>query len=195
MKINVPFCPESKLSGVERTDFMLGVWYKRDFEIPADWSGKRVLLHVGACDYHARVYVNGKFVGEHKGGYTPFELDITDKLCEGKNRLTVYAEDDTRDMRFMSGKQCVRYESYGCSYTRTTGIWQSVWLEAADAARVVKYRAYPDIENAAVTLAVETTEFALGATLSVKALFDGREVGSVKTKIASRVSTVSLPLT
>ena len=193
-KINVPFCPESKLSGVEHTDFIMGVWYKRDFEIPSEWSGKRVLLHVGACDYHAKVYVNGKFVGEHKGGYTPFEFDITDKLEGGKNRLTVYAEDDTRDTRFMSGKQSDRYESYGCSYTRTTGIWQSVWLEAVNAERTVKYRAYPDIENCAVTLAVETTEFALGATLSVKAYFDDKEVGAISTKIASRVSTVSLSL-
>lgn len=194
MKINVPFCPESKLSGIAHTDFMMGVWYKRDFEIPTEWAEKRVLIHFEACDYHARVYVNGKFVGEHKGGYTPFAFDITDKLVDGKNRLTVYAEDDTRNKLYMSGKQSERYESYGCMYTRTTGIWQSVWLEAADAARVVKYRAYPDIENTAVTLAVETTEFALGATLAVKALFDGREVGSVKTKIASRVSTVGISL-
>ena len=193
-KINVPFCPESKLSGVEHTDFMRGVWYKRDIEIPADWAGQRVLLHVGACDCCTSVYVNGKLAGKHNGGYTPFTFDITDFLTDGKGRLTVYAEDETREKSYMSGKQSDRYESYHCYYTRTTGIWQTVWLEAVNKARVEKYRAYPDIESCSVTLATETTEAALGKTLAIKAYFDGRLVGETKTKINSRVSTLGIAL-
>ncbi len=194
MKINVPFCPESKLSGVEHTDFMRGVWYTREVKIPNEWGGKRTILHIGACDYHAFVYVNGKIAREHKGGYTPFSFDITDLLEGDVNRITVYSEDETRDDMYMSGKQSDRLDSYHCFYTRTTGIWQSVWLEAADAARVLKYRAYPDVANTAVTLAVETTELALGAELGVKAYFGDREVGNVKTTVNSRLSTVAIPL-
>ena len=77
-EINVPFCPESALSGVENKDFMNCVWYKRYFDIPKEYTEKRVILHFGAVDYHSHVYINEKIVGEHKGGYTPFSFDITD---------------------------------------------------------------------------------------------------------------------
>ena len=79
-RITVPFCPESRLSGVGHRDFMACVWYKRTLEIPDEWKGKRILLHFGAVDYHATVYINGKRACEHRGGYTPFCTDITDLL-------------------------------------------------------------------------------------------------------------------
>ena len=82
-KITVPYCPESKLSGVGHTDFMNCVWYRKNIEIPAAWAGKRVILHFGAVDYKSKLYVNGKYVGSHRGGYTSFSFDITDKLTEG----------------------------------------------------------------------------------------------------------------
>ena len=146
-KINVPFCPESRLSGIENTDFMAAVWYAREFEVPAAWRKMRVILHIEACDYATRVYINGNYAGSHKGGYTPFKFDITSLLTDGKNRVTIYAEDDTRDKGQASGKQSERLESYGCFYTRTTGIWQSVWLEAVSAARVETYYTLPDITS------------------------------------------------
>ena len=80
-KITVPFCPESALSGVQNTDFMNAVWYRRDLCIPADWAGKRIIFHIDACDYETTVYVNGSKVGTHRGGYTSFAFDITDYLC------------------------------------------------------------------------------------------------------------------
>ena len=81
--ITVPFCPESKLSGVEYTDFMAAVWYRKQVKIPEHWMGQRILLHIGACDYHTWVYIDGIEIGTHVGGYTPFTFDITEYLEEG----------------------------------------------------------------------------------------------------------------
>lgn len=193
-KINVPFCPESKLSGLGYVDFMNGVWYRRNFELPANFAGKRVLLHFEACDYLTKVYVNGVLVGTHKGGYTPFVFDITDALRENGNYVTVFAQDDTRSSAQMSGKQSERLESYGCFYTRTTGIWQSVWLEAAPKARVERYEVHCDIENSSVALGVETTEWALGARLEAKVYFEGALVGEGETVVAARKSVLTVAL-
>ncbi len=137
--ITVPFCPESRLSGVEYTDFMACVWYRRTVTVPESFLGQRVFLHIGACDYRTEVYVNGSSVGNHVGGYTPMCFDVTDALTEGENVITVCAEDDTRSSIQPSGKQCDRYASFGCSYTRTTGIWQTVWLEARPEAHLESY--------------------------------------------------------
>lgn len=94
--ITVPFCPESKLSGVEYTDFMAAVWYKRELTLPENWTNGRTLLHFGAVDYMAEVWVNGVSVGTHRGGYTSFSFDITSNLLPGGNVISVYAEDDVR---------------------------------------------------------------------------------------------------
>ncbi|MBQ5633926.1 MAG: beta-galactosidase, partial [Clostridia bacterium] len=126
-KITVPFCPESRLSGVAHTDFMNAVWYRRDLDIPADWAGKRVIFHIDACDYKTTLYINGKKVGTHSGGYTSFQFDITDYLSPEGSYATIYAEDDLRSEKQVSGKQSHSLGSYGCYYTRTTGIWQTVW--------------------------------------------------------------------
>ena len=128
--ITVPFCPESRLSGVEYKDFMAAVWYRRTVTVPESFLGQRIFLHIGACDYRTEAFVNGISVGTHLGGYTPMCFDITDALHEGENVLTVCAEDDTRSGEQPGGKQSHEYGSFGCMYTRTTGIWQTVWLEA-----------------------------------------------------------------
>ena len=194
-KINVPFCPESKLSGLEYKDFMLAVWYRRDFSVPREWTGKRVFLHIGACDWQSTVYVNGERVGSHTGGYTPFEFDITDYIKESGNYLTVYAEDDTRNTMQPTGKQATaRLDHYGCYYTRNTGIWQTVWLEAREAAHVLSYRAYPNITDGSVSLTVTANDAARGKTLCVTASFEGRFMGKAETKIISSSATVSISL-
>ena len=126
-KIIVPFCPESKLSGVGDTDFLNAVWYKRKIDIPN--RDNRVILHIGACDYETTLFINGKKVGVHKGGYTSFSFDITDYVEIGDNTVVIYAKDDNRTGFQPSGKQSNLCQSYGCFYTRTTGIWQTVWLE------------------------------------------------------------------
>ncbi len=132
-KIIVPFCPESKLSGVEHKDFITGIWYHRTIQAPATWSEKKIMLHFGAVYYEAEVYVDGNFVGRHFGGSSPFALDVTKYLADGKlHDLVVRANSDLRRRTQGAGKQSLRSYSYGCVYTRTTGIWQTVWLEATN---------------------------------------------------------------
>jgi len=142
-RINVPFCPESRLSGVGVTDFMKVVWYHRALDVPEDWKGRRVLLHFGAVDWSCRVWVNGIEVGQHRGGSASFSLDITDSLGDA-NHLVVRAEDDVRSGLQPAGKQSPLHQSFAASYTRTTGIWQSVWLEAAPATRIDSLQILPD---------------------------------------------------
>ncbi|MBM3728648.1 MAG: glycoside hydrolase family 2 [Acidobacteria bacterium] len=128
--IAVPFCFESKLSGIGDTSFHPYVWYRRTVKLPAAWNGKRVLLHFGAVDYHATVWVNGKVAGMHEGGGVPFKFDITPYVKSGAAVITVRAEDPPTDRYLPRGKQYWEPKSRGIFYTRTTGIWQPVWLEA-----------------------------------------------------------------
>jgi beta-galactosidase/beta-glucuronidase len=129
--IVVPFCFESAKSGIGDASFHPWVWYRRSITLPGAWKGRRVLLHFGAVDYRAMVWVNGRLAGEHVGGNTPFALDITPKLKAGANSLIVRAEDPPADRYIPRGKQYWEPKSRGIFYTRTTGIWQTVWLEAA----------------------------------------------------------------
>ena len=103
-KIQVPFCPESKLSGIGYTDFMNSVWYRREIEITEAQLSNLVILHCGAADYFTTIYVNGQKCGTHKGGYVSFSVDITRYLFAGKNVITIHVEDDTRSRLIPSGK-------------------------------------------------------------------------------------------
>ena len=104
--ICVPFCPESKRSGLEYKDFMRAVWYKRHFSLSEQQIGDNIVeLHIGACDYSTEIWMNGLFVGSHRGGYSSFSFDITAFIHPGENTIAIYAEDDTRDPMIPSGKQ------------------------------------------------------------------------------------------
>ena len=173
--INVPFCPESVLSGIEYKDFMDAVWYSREFTIPEKYSGLRTILHFGAVDYKATVYINGKEVGTHKGGYISFEFDNTDYITDGKNVLTVYAEDDTRNPLQPRGKQSEEYYSHGCDYTRTTGIWQTVWLEFVPESRIKGIKIFPNVENCSVDIQAEVIG---SGKFEVLALYQERIMGA-----------------
>ena len=180
-EILVPFCPESALSGVENTDFMPAVWYRRIVEIPAEKLSGRVFLHFGAVDYRAVVYVNGECVGEHKGGYVHFCFDVTQYVHAGENTIAVYAEDDARDGLIPSGKQCFAYASQGCHYTRTTGIWQTVWLEFTPKAYIRNIRLYPNPKAGSVQF---TAEVCGAGTFCAEATFAGKLVGFVRLESA-----------
>ncbi len=143
--IIVPFCPESRLSGLGWTDFIPCIWYQCTFRVPESWQDRRVLLHFGAVDYDCRVWINGWLVGRHCGGSASFSFDITAALGRGDNRLVVCALDDLRSGLQPSGKQSARFHSQGCHYTRTTGIWQTVWLEAVPVSRIGRVRIVPDL--------------------------------------------------
>lgn len=129
--ITVPFCFESPLGGINDRSFHPWVWYRRSTEVPAAWKGRRVLLNFGAVDYRAMVWVNGQYVGSHEGGNTPFSFDVT-PLVDGKDlTIVVRAEDPPTDRSIPRGKQYWEPQSRSIFYTRTSGIWQSVWIEAA----------------------------------------------------------------
>ncbi|QGY47568.1 beta-glucuronidase [Maribellus comscasis] len=160
MKINVPFCPESSLSGIEYKDFMPAVWYHRTLEIPPTWQDGKIFIHFGAVDFDCRVWVNGEQAGRHYGGNVSFEFDITELLQEGINDLVVLAEDDVRNLEQPAGKQSQTYYNSGCcKYTRTTGIWQTVWLEARPEKHLKRVRIIPDLDNGLFILTPEISGF------------------------------------
>ncbi|MFF8649176.1 glycoside hydrolase family 2 protein [Streptomyces griseoluteus] len=128
-RITVPFCPESELSGIGETDFMEAVWYRRTVTVPADWANARVLLHFGAVDHDTTVWANGTEVARHRGGFTPFSADLGAIAAPGEELTLVVRARDTRHGSQARGKQATWFANSHCHYTRTTGIWQTVWLE------------------------------------------------------------------
>jgi len=179
-KIVVPFCRESKLSGLERRGFVTNVWYRRTFELPGSWKSPRTRLHVGACDWYTKVYINGTFVGEHKGGSAPFAFDITKQLKPGKNTVVIHAFDDTRSGLQALGKQCPQLESVGCQYTRTTGIWQTVWLEGVGSTFIKDFRIDPSADYKQVFIQANVDGPDDGLTFTATAYANGKEVGTAK---------------
>ena len=146
-QITVPFCPESALSGVGHTDFIEVMWYHRQIVVPEDWAGKRVLLHFGAVDFESELFVDGAPAGRHWGGTASFCHDITAHVTPGQtHNLVLYVRDETRSGVQPGGKQCPDYASRGCHYTRTTGIWQTVWLEAVSPYGLEDIQIVPDLD-------------------------------------------------
>lgn len=146
-KIQVPFSFQSKRSGIGDPSFHDTVWYRRNLDIPNRWKGKRIILHFGAVDYLAKVWVNGQLAAVHEGGHTPFHTDITNFLQREGNTLVVQAKDFSRDLTLPRGKQYWLEQSASIFYTRTTGIWQSVWLEPVSEVHIGKIRITPDIDR------------------------------------------------
>ena len=190
-QILVPFCPESDLSGIGYKDFIPAVWYHRTFSISEGQKEGRILLHFGAVDYDCRVFVNGKEAGRHKGGYVSFSFDITELSVVGENHLTVYAQDDTRSPMQPIGKQSDRYASHNCSYTRTTGIWQTVWLEFVPVHYIKQVWYYPNISEKSLTIkaCVEGT-----GTLEAHASYEGKACGSASAFCSCGNVFLTLPL-
>lgn len=154
LEIQVPFCPESKLSGIENKERHEHVWYKRKFTVPSQWEN-RIILHFGAVDYRARVFVNGQMVKEHTGGHVPFSVDITDNLInesDAEQDLTVFVSDPSYDEGIPRGKQTWEDGSHGIWYTRTTGIWQSVWIEEVSSLHLDSVKMTPDIDKGMIRL-------------------------------------------
>jgi beta-galactosidase/beta-glucuronidase len=135
-RIVVPFAPETARSGIGETGFFGACWYRRSFAAPALGSDERLLLHFGAVDYAAEVWVNGVPAVRHEGGYTPFTADITGLLKDGEQVVVVRAEDDPHDLAKPRGKQDWLLEPHSIWYPRTSGIWQTVWLEAVPRTRI-----------------------------------------------------------
>lgn len=188
-RITVPFCPESRLSGVGETDFLNSVWYKRTITVRD--KTRRVLLHIGACDYLTHLFVNGNYVGHHKGGYTAFSFDITDFVSEGENTLVIHAQDDNRTGLQPRGKQSAIYHSCGCDYTRTTGIWQTVWLEYRPQAHIESLRYYPEAADSRLTIHAKLKG---SETLTAVAYYEGREMGRASVRPLGDLAVLTLDL-
>lgn len=188
-RITVPFCPESELSGVGNKDFMLGVWYQKKVELTSENCAGRVFLHFGAVDYEAQVFVNGKAAGTHKGGYVSFRMEITDLVVPGENVITVNAIDDSREHLIPSGKQSSQFYSYRCFYSRTTGIWQTVWLEFTpkDYVDYVKFDTDPETCSVVMTL-----DLVGCADLKAEVTYEGKVVGEIQ--VANAAGQLKLPV-
>jgi len=189
--IIVPFCPESKLSGIEYTNFMNEVCYHRKFTVPKQWDGMRVFLHFGAVDYDCRAWVNGTGVGRHYGGSSSFCFEITHALRNGENDLFVCALDDVRSDVQPAGKQSRRLESHGVVYTRTTGIWQTVWLEARPQSFIESVRIVPDLDNRRFVLTPVINNYRRGMEFQAT-LFSatGKKLTSVRSQSASGIAQI-----
>lgn len=192
-RITVPFCPESTLSGVAHTALMKNVWYRRQFEVPAAMDGKRVRLHFGAVDYQTWVWINGTPAGSHTGGNASFAFDITKLLKAGPNEIVVRAFDDTASGRQPTGKQS-HTVSEGCVYTRTTGIWQPVWLEAVGTSFVESFTVVPDPDRSRVVIDAAVDGEARGLTLTAEAFADGKLAGKDQCPAIWRGNQLIVPL-
>ena len=146
--ILIPFSPETPASGIGDTSFYRRCWYRRTFEAPRLGNGERLLLHFGAVDWAATVWINGCLALCHEGGYTPFSVDLTDLLeGSGPQRIEVRADDDPADLAKPRGKQDWQLEPHSIWYPRTTGIWQTVWLEKVPATWIGSIRWTPSLER------------------------------------------------
>ena len=186
MTIEVPFVFQSALSGIGCPDFHDVVWYRRAFEVPADWRDQRVLLHLGAVDYHAWVYVNGQLVGEHVGGQTGFSLDITEQLTWRRETVVVKVEDPSTDEQIARGKQFWQLRPRGVWYSRCTGIWQSVWLEPVADTHIAALRFTPDVDAGEVGIGYELAGPVAGAELDVAVSFAGEPVAEQTVRLPGR---------
>lgn len=188
-KINVPFCIESALSNIGYTNFVNLVWYRKKVEI--NKNDGRIFLHIGAADYLTTVLVNSKPAGRHKGGYASFSFDITDYVVKGENEIFILCEDNVKSPLVMRGKQCEQRKSHACDYTRTTGIWQTVYLEYVPNNYIKNFKIYPDSENSCVTVCADL--IGKGDYLC-EAFYDGRPVGRAEMKNASSHSIIQIDL-
>lgn len=177
-KIIVPFARESKLSGLGRTGFVKNVWYRRTFTLPKEFAGQRVRLHVGASDWHTTIWVNGSKIKEYTGGSSQITGEVTEALKPGENTLVIHAFDDAQSGLQPLGKQSRIEKSQGIFYTRTTGIWQSVWLEAVGGTFVRQTAVDPDLPGKRFLVAVETDGPAKGRTVRATLRAEGEVVAT-----------------
>ena len=191
-QILVPYPIESSLSGVKRQlDADEALWYMKEFTLPSEWSGRNVRLNFGAVDYYATIYLNGRRVGQHTGGYSSFSFDITSGLKEGTNTLIVKVLDPTDLNSQAVGKQRINYEQTTIWYTPCSGIWQTVWLEPTSPKYVYDLKTTPDVDNGSFHLALTLNRPAIGDRVNVT-LKDGQTaIAEPSIEIGESISTSS----
>jgi len=191
-KILVPYPVESSLSGVQkRVGEEQEVWYSTAFTVPATWKNKNVVLHFGAVDWRADVWVNDVKVGSHEGGYTPFSFDVTPFLTKDKTQKLAVKVWDPTDRGFQPrGKQVNRPQ--GIWYTPVTGIWQTVWIEPVDKVYVTHLKTIPNIDGGNVTVLASAEGTTVADIIEVKVLENGKVIGTGKAAAGQEV-LVSVP--
>lgn len=190
-KILVPYPVESSLSGVQKT---VGenqeLWYQRTFSVPAGWKNKNVILHFGAVDWQADVWVNDIKVGTHQGGYSPFSFDITPFLAKGEQKLTVKVWDPTDKGYQPRGKQVER--PHAIWYTPVTGIWQTVWIEPVERSYVAHLKTVPNIDGGNVSVLAATEGTLPSDIIEVRVMENNLVIGTGKAAAGQEV-LVSVP--
>ena len=192
-KILVPFCVESALSGIKET--ITGkqqMMYRRYFTVPSNWNQKYLILHFEAVDYETKVWVDGKYVGMHKGGYDHFQFDITGFLSkEQKHEIKIVVWDPTNEGSQPIGKQALPAIKNVTKYTATSGIWQTVWLEPINDVAIESIKIIPNIDNATISLQTKVVGATQGTRIKIQAFDQGKEIAS---SIAADDELVSLQL-
>ncbi|WP_354569301.1 sugar-binding domain-containing protein [Glaciihabitans sp. UYNi722] len=171
-RITVPFAPESAASGIEHTDFMEAVWYRTRFTVPSEWVGKGGVVHFGAVDHDATVWVDGVEAVRHRGGFTPFQAPLGE-LAAGQEVSIVVRARDSRHEAKAGGKQATWYSNTDCYYTRTTGIWQTVWVEAVDPLHLRRFRITPDVDSSSFSCELVPSRNAAGASATIRLFAEG----------------------
>lgn len=178
-RIVVPFAPESIASGIGNTDFLEAVWYRREVAIPAGWAGRRVLLHVGAADYDTTVWVDGVEVGRHRGGFTSFSVDLGEAAVPGRTLTLVLRVRDSQHQVQARGKQSTWLANSHCNYTRTSGIWQTIWLEPVPETRIRRLKITPQLAAAQFVVEVPLSANREGSQVRVVVSDENGEVAAV----------------
>lgn len=193
MSIEVPFAFQSIDSGIHDLGFHDHVWYRRTFEVPKEMSHRRVILHVGACDYYSEVFLNGKMMKTHEGGHSSYEVDVTDALNHAEENLVLYVFDPSEDEFIPRGKQYWKRNHESIWYPRTTGLWQPIWLEFVDEKHIKTFVATPDIDKGTLHLHLETTA-RLGDYLEIDVKsMEGQEVFHSTISIAASLE-LTIPI-
>ena len=191
LKINVPFCYQSELSGINISTRYDTVWYHRQVKFNCK-DNQRVILHIGACDYKTSVYVNSILVGTHLGGYTAFNFDITHALINNVADIVIRV-DDSYDVHQPRGKQKWRNENFGCWYQEVTGIWKPVWAEIVEDTYIKSVKLTPN-ENSLIEAELNLNKTYSGK-LVVEVMFDNRVVCSETFEIDGVNIFLNIPLT
>lgn len=175
--IQVPYCYQSKSSGIQDTAKHFHLWYERKVEITEEMKGRRLWLNFGAVDYEAVIWIEGRYAGAHKGGFTSHSYDITELIDMEKSdfRITVYCKDDD-SVRKPRGKQHWEEKTDRCWYTATSGIWQNVWLELTAGYRIENIRITPDIDNKTAEVELRFSEKPAAGRLCFEVTYKGKEI-------------------